>query len=181
MFLDLKGSTTIAEKLGHKVYSQFIRDCFHDLTDSVLHYKAEIYQFVGDEVILTWDQSKGLKNETCIHSFFRFKEDLQIRRKYYLKTYNTLPQFHAAMDMGIVTATEIGDIKREIAFHGDVLNTAARILDQCNKYKKEILISENLASHIKNNEHFRKLSIGEIQLRGKKEMVKIFSMEQSNH
>lgn len=39
MFLDLKSSTTIAEKLGHRIYSQFIRDCFQDLTDSLLRYK----------------------------------------------------------------------------------------------------------------------------------------------
>ena len=47
MFLDLVGSTKIAERLGHKTYSRFIRHCFHDLTDIVLRYKAEIYQYVG--------------------------------------------------------------------------------------------------------------------------------------
>jgi len=71
MFLDLVGSTTIAENLGHNTYSQLLRDCFHDLTEIVLKYKAEIYQYVGDEVVLTWtekkrpDQSELYKNLFC--------------------------------------------------------------------------------------------------------------------
>ncbi len=114
MFLDLKGSTTIAEKLGHKTYSQFIRDCFQDLTDTILQYQADIYQFVGDEVVLTWEQKRGLKGQACIRTFFSFKNALLLRKNYYEQTYNTVPQFRAGMDLGIVTATEIGDIKREM-------------------------------------------------------------------
>ncbi len=163
MFLDLKSSTTIAEKLGHRIYSQFIRDCFQDLTDSLLRYKAEIYQFVGDEVILTWEQDRGLSGQACIRTYFDFKDALLYRRDYYLRTYNTTPEFRAGMDMGIVTATEIGDIKREIAYHGDVLNTAARILGQCNKYSKNLLVSKNLADQVKSNESFRKVPIGEVR------------------
>ena len=32
MFMDLRGSTAIAEKLGHNKYSKFMQNCFHDLT-----------------------------------------------------------------------------------------------------------------------------------------------------
>jgi len=180
MFLDLKSSTTIAEKLGHKIYSQFIRDCFQDLTDTILRHRADIYQFVGDEVILTWNQTQGLKGQTCFRAFFDFKEALLSRRNYYLHTYNIIPEFRAGMDKGIVTATEIGDIKREIAYHGDVLNTAARLLGQCNKYNKNLLVSQNIARNFKNTESFQKNLVGEVQLRGKKNVVKIYSIEENN-
>ena len=57
MFVDLKSSTTIAEKLGHLLYSSFIKDCFYDL--SVMHqYSTQIYQYVGDEAVLTWTRTK---------------------------------------------------------------------------------------------------------------------------
>ena len=53
MFMDLKSSTTYAEKLGHIKYSQFIQDCFFDITDVITKYDAKIYQYVGDEVCLS--------------------------------------------------------------------------------------------------------------------------------
>ncbi len=52
MFLDLKGSTAIAEKLG-PTYYRLLNDFFHDLSHPVLMARAEIYQYVGDEVVLT--------------------------------------------------------------------------------------------------------------------------------
>ena len=73
MFLDLVGSTTIAEKLGHKTYSHFLRHCFHDLTEIVLKYQAEIYQYVGDEVVLSWKEKNGLERMNCIKTFFAFE------------------------------------------------------------------------------------------------------------
>ncbi|MCB0535829.1 MAG: hypothetical protein KDD14_26735, partial [Saprospiraceae bacterium] len=53
MFLDLKSSTTIAEQLGHIHFSRFIQDCFFDLTEVVLRHKVDIYQYVGDEAVLS--------------------------------------------------------------------------------------------------------------------------------
>jgi adenylate cyclase len=35
----------------------------------------------------------------------------------------------------------VGDIKRDIAYHGDTLNTAARIQSVCNQYNKRFLTS----------------------------------------
>lgn len=57
MFVDLNSSTIIAEKLGHLAYSNFIKDCFYDLS-VVHHYNAQIYQYVGDEAVLSWEKYK---------------------------------------------------------------------------------------------------------------------------
>ena len=69
MFLDLKSSTSIAEKLGHIKYSKLIQDCFKDLR-VVEKYNAEVYQYVGDEVVLTWPKESGLINANCLRAFF---------------------------------------------------------------------------------------------------------------
>jgi adenylate cyclase len=70
MFMDLKSSTTFAEKLGHIKYSQFIQDCFFDITDIITKYDAEIYQYVGDEVVLSWSIEEGIEQGHCIKTFF---------------------------------------------------------------------------------------------------------------
>jgi len=180
MFLDLKGSTSIAERLGHKTYSQLLRNNFHDLTDVVIKYKADIYQYVGDEVVLSWTIKDGLKTLNCIKLFFAFSNKLKKQEEFYLKHYRTFPEYKAGMDIGVVTVAEIGDIKREIAFHGDVLNTAARIQDQCKALNKKLLISAALEKKLPNLNGFEKEFIGEVNLRGKEKVVKIYSLELVN-
>ena len=59
MFMDLKSSTTTAEKLGHLQYSAFIRDCFSDINEVLLSFHAEVYQYVGDEIVVTWREREA--------------------------------------------------------------------------------------------------------------------------
>ena len=53
MFLDLKSSTHLAETLEHVTCSRLIQDCYAELTAPLLDYNAQVYQYVGDEVVVT--------------------------------------------------------------------------------------------------------------------------------
>ena len=44
---------------------------------------------------------------------------------------------------------EVGVVKKEVAYHGDVINTSARIQAECNKHKVPILISEELLNDLR--------------------------------
>ncbi len=174
MFLDLRSSTQLAEKLGHIKYSMMIQDCFNDL-GVVVEDEAEIYQYVGDEVVLTWELQDGLRNHNCLSAYFHFKEQLNKKKKYYLLNYDCSPFFKAGMNAGIVTVTEVGKYKKEIAYHGDTINTAARIQDQCNVYDQGLLISESLAHRLGDGGYNFK-ELGSIDLRGKEKKVPIYAV-----
>jgi adenylate cyclase len=178
LFLDLKGSTTIAEQLGHNEYSKLLRSCYHDLTDIVIDYNADIYQYVGDEVVLSWKMKKPSQAFNSVKMYFAFKNLLAKRKHYYLKKYSIAPEFKGGMDMGIVTVTEIGDIKREIAYHGDVLNTASRIQDQCKVLNKNLLVSEHVEERLITLNGLKKEFMGDINLRGKIKPLKIYSLDE---
>ena len=175
MFLDLKSSTTIAEKLGHIKYSELIQDCFSDLA-VVQQHQAEIYQYVGDESILAWDTLKGLRNNNCIKAYYAFRDILRDRSDYYMSKYGLVPFFKAGLNLGYVTIAEVGRIKKEIAFHGDTVNTAARIQAMCNEFDKALLISESLEQKLKKTDVFRKEPLGRILLKGKRTEVNIYSI-----
>lgn len=176
MFLDLRGSTTIAEELGHLKYSQLIQDCFYDL--AVVHdYKAQIYQYVGDEAVLEWRATKGKESMNCIKTFFAFQNQIQERSEYYLLKYNHIPEFKAGMNWGDVTIAEVGEFKREIAFHGDTINTAARIQGECNRLNSDLLVSESLLKYLRLEPWAKPNLKGQIHLRGKQEPVNIYSIE----
>ena len=176
MFIDLKASTTIAEKLGHLKYSRLIQDCFYDVTDVVAKYKAEIYQYVGDEIVLTWELEKGIENDNCFKFFFEFRNKLESMSDYYVEKYGIVPLFKAGMNCGTVTVAEIGELKKEIAYHGDVINTASRIQDLCNEHNKPFLISGNMYSKMPRSGLFRFDMIGEILLKGKLKPVGVYSV-----
>jgi len=177
LFIDLKSSTTIAEKLGNTKYSSFLIDYYHDMTGAILMSKAEIYQYIGDEIILTWSFTNGVKDSRCINCFFDIKNAIELNKDKYLKKYGLSPHFKAGMHAGNVSVTWIGSIKKEIVYHGDVLNTTARIQDQCNKYEQCFLISEYMLNNLRLPEYLKSEFVDELQLKGKQEKIKIFGLK----
>jgi adenylate cyclase len=177
LFLDLKSSTAIAERLGNTKYSSFLIDYFHDMTGAILMSKAEIYQYIGDEIILSWSFNNGIKHARCINCFFDIMTSIEMEKEKYMKKYGVHPEFKAALHGGNVSVTWIGTIKKEIVYHGDVLNTTARIQDECNKYGQKFLISEDMMQNVELPEYLRSEFVGEVQLKGKEKKVKIFGLK----
>lgn len=176
LFLDLKASTTIAERLGPEKYSLLLRQCFYDLNDVVLTYRAQIYQFVGDEVVLTWLNQDPDSPSRSLRAFFDFEEKLRSRKALYERKFGVVPIFRGGIDVGDVTATEVGDIKREIAYHGDPLNTAARLLELSKDYGQRLVISGKMKAEISSSSEFIIEHQGEVRLRGKTEKVAIYTV-----
>ena len=173
MFIDLKGGTTIAEKIGHIKYSSLLQDCFSDLS-IVDEYNAEIYQYVGDEVVISWPVSEASNYQRFLTAYFAFQGALEKRRSHYELAYGAFPQFKAGAHAGVAVVTEVGEIKREITYHGDTLNTASRIQGMCNVFDAEMLISESLYEIIKPYSEYTLTDVGCISLKGKKNEVRLF-------
>ncbi len=181
MFLDLQASTSIAEQLGHYKYSELIQDCFYDLNLITPKYDAEIYQYVGDEAVLSWPYIKGLANNNCVDLFYDFQQRLLKKEKTYMKKYGLLPKFKAGIHGGKLIVTEVGTIKKEIAYHGDVINTTARIQGECNKYEEWLLASESLLNDLNLNGKFETTTLGSITLKGKEEKVPLYAITKSSN
>lgn len=178
MFLDLQSSTTIADQLGHVQFSRLIQDCFIDMTDGIRDTGGAVYQYVGDEVVVSWPKKKGLENGAAIRCFIAIRNYLESRRSYYESTYGVQPVFKAGIHVGWVTVAEVGVLKREISYHGDTLNTAARIEGRCNDLKRDLLISGNLAKPLEENGLFAVEKLGDEVLRGKSEPVAVYGINE---
>ncbi|MEM8896100.1 MAG: adenylate/guanylate cyclase domain-containing protein [Bacteroidota bacterium] len=175
MFLDLKSSTTIAEQLGHSSYSKLIQDCFSIVSTPAQRNGARIYQYVGDEVVLTWKFSSE-STKACIGFFFHFQQLLNDQSEYFLEQYEVVPEFKAGVHFGQVMVTQVGELKSEIAYHGDVLNAAARIQGMCNQFEASFLISERLLTQIYLPDAYTANYLGNLILKGKQERIKVHSI-----
>ncbi|NND78433.1 MAG: adenylate/guanylate cyclase domain-containing protein [Maribacter sp.] len=176
MFLDMKSSTTIAEKLGHEKYFQMLNAYYSDFTDSIINHNGEIYQYVGDEIVISWSLKNGLGDNNFLKCFFSLKAALFNQSKRYLSKYGVIPTFKAGFHFGKVTIGEIGELKKDIIFTGDVLNTTARIQGLCNTFNVDLLISGQLRNKMMPAPNFQIKSLGKKELRGKKELIELFTV-----
>ncbi len=144
MFLDLRGSTYIAQILGEQQYFNFIKDVIRDATPVILKHKGRIYQYVGDEITVSWWMQQGLHRLNCIRCPMEVRKVFNHRSSYYTSRYGVVPDFKAGLHCGPVMVGEIGLVKRDIAFSGEVVGTAARIQNRCNHLEVNLLISHDL-------------------------------------
>lgn len=172
MFVDMRDSTRIAEQLGHVKYFEMLNQYYRDISPPIINHEGEVYQYVGDEIIVSWKKQRGLKDDACIRCFFEMKRTLEKKKEMYLSKFGVLPTFKAGLHAGDVTTGEIGVIKKEIVFTGDVLNTTARIQALCNDYNVDLLVSEYLVNVF---QHFSFRSLGGVTLRGRAGPTEIYT------
>ena len=179
MFLDLKGSTTLADKMDADRYFSFLHRYFTEMSEPILETNAEIYQYVGDEIVLTWKMRKGLNEASCLRVFFLIEDQIQAHRDHFLQTYGVVPEFKAGVHTGEVITAQIGELKSEIVYNGDVLNTTARIQAQCNQLGQKLLVSKELMERLSLGPDYGVTELGAIPLRGKAEALELFAVNRT--
>ncbi len=173
LFVDLTGSTSIAERIGPLLFLRFVDQFFRDMSAVVLRTGAEVYKYVGDEAIMSWPNDESAAQ--VLHFSRYLQEALVANKQSYLEQFGLVPRFRAAAHAGSVVCGEVGLLKREIAYMGDVLNVNARVLSACRKLGADFLCTEDLLQllMIAPGESLR--AIGRVQLRGRVEPVQLFA------
>ncbi len=175
MFIDMKSSVSIAERLQHKKFSFLVQDVFNDLA-IIENYHGAIYQYLGDGAIISWDLKRGVRHNNCIKAFFAFQKVIERRKIFYNIRYGLVPEFKAGLHVGEIMVLQVGRFKRDISYNGDTLNTTARIESMCNEYKQNLLISGVLYETLKNQEEFKCEEVGNLKLKGKSKGVQVYKV-----
>ena len=71
LFLDMEGSTGLAERLGPLAFHRLLNRFVLDLTEPIVAARGEIHSYVGDEVIATWKLEDGKRARALRRSLFR--------------------------------------------------------------------------------------------------------------
>jgi adenylate cyclase len=150
------------------------------MSDAILETNAEIYQYVGDEVILSWKVARGLEEANCIRVFFLIQDLIEADRDRFLDAYGVVPEFKAGVHAGEVITAQIGELKSEITFNGDVLNTTARIQSLCNDLGHDLLVSENVAAPLRLGREYEAIDLGSVSLRGKADPLRLYAVRRSS-
>ena len=175
MFLDMKSSTTIAESLGHIKYFELLDTYYNIMSDPIINSFGEVYQYIGDEIVISWKPDNGISDANCIKCFFDIRDQLNKQREVLFQEYGFEIGFKAGIHFGEVTIGEIGALKKEIVFTGDVLNTTARIQSLCKKLNADLLISGAIKELLPHS-NYQYSSKGEIELEGRNKKEELFSV-----
>ena len=103
----------------------------------------------------------------------------KMKKSIYLARYGAFPEFRAGVHCGPCVVTWVGELKREIVYIGDVLNTTARIQELCKRYEIDFLVSEALLSRLSEEILTELEFVDEIVPRGKVGSIKIFGSAHS--
>ncbi len=176
LFLDLEGSTQLAERLGSARYFELLRQFVDDLSEPVLESRGAIYQYAGDEVVITWPREAGAREAACVRCFFGIRAVVAERATAYQREFGTVPRFRGGLHGGTVTAGELGDLRQEIVFVGDILNTAARLEEYAKRAGLELIASGALLEDLTLPAGIVASRCGELELRGKDARVTAYSL-----
>jgi len=166
MFMDVNNSTKLAENLGDIEFNNLLNDFFYDITDSIIKNYGQIYRYVGDEIVVSWKLKKGIPQAHFLRSFFDSKRAIHLKREKYLEKYGLIPNFTAGFNYGNVIVGEIGEVKSQICFFGEVMTETTELEKSCKKFKTDNLVSESLLKLVELPAIFIAQKQGEIEVSG---------------
>ena len=177
LFIDIEGSTALAERLGELAFHRLVNRFVVDITDPIVAARGEIHRYVGDELIATWKLADGIADARCVRACFDALDRLAVLDPVYLRDFGAPVQCRAGLHCGPVVTGEMGSVKKEIVFLGDTVNTAARIQEFCRQSGDRVLASATLVDLVELPFGVNKRPLGDLRLRGKESEIVLYALE----
>jgi class 3 adenylate cyclase len=168
MFLDIAGSTALAEQMGELRVHDLITRFFFDIDKPIAEHQGAVHAYVGDEVIVTWPLTDDReRNAQCLRCFFAVEERMAELATIYQEEFGIIPHFRAGVHTGPVIVSECGSTKRQLAYFGDTMNVAARLCEYCKMQGEALVVSAELVSGARIPGDLAIESLGSVMLRGR--------------
>ncbi|HLT01082.1 MAG TPA: adenylate/guanylate cyclase domain-containing protein [Geminicoccaceae bacterium] len=176
MLVDIKGSTALAERSGDEHAHAVIASVFFDIDQPILEHGAEVYGYVGDELIASWPLEQGVRDARCLRCLEAIERTLAARAGHYRAAFGVTPAVRIVLHAGPIVAGECGDAKLSIVYLGDTLNTAARMEEAAKSLGRDWLISDDLLARLDLPPSLSADPLGPIALRGRTQPIALHAL-----
>jgi adenylate cyclase len=177
LFVDIAGSTGLAERLGGIGIHRLLDRIFRLLTLAVSDYRGEVLNYVGDEVIVTWRERSGAIDCRPLRCFMAMRDELAQASSQLQHEFGVVPRIRGSLHFGPVIVGEIGDVKRAIVFNGDVMNTTARLEELSRSVDGGFLASRAAMERFGSAPPFAVRDLGRLPIRGRADGIDVFGIE----
>jgi len=175
LFLDINGSTALAERLGALAMRALVRKFLADLSAPITDHNGEIYLYKGDGLIAMWNWAAGIDRDNILRSVDAMYGAVERQHAAYEKSFGIVPSFRVGIHGGDVIVSEQGDTKRSIGIYGDAINIAARMEEVARARKVRCVVSEAVAAMLASCGRLRE--IGEETVKGISSSVRVYEYQ----
>lgn len=177
LFVDIAGSTPLAERIGPPAVNRFLDRVFRISSDPIDDHRGEIYQYVGDEMVITWPLERGRPRSLPVACFFAIERALAAAAPAFERDFGAAPRVRGALHAGPVVSGEVGESRRAIVFHGDVVNTTARLEQATRDLGRRFLVSADALDRLALDGGYALEDLGPQRLRGRDAPVRVFAVD----
>lgn len=176
LFLDVRGFTTLSEKLKPEEVVGFLNMMFNLITEKALENRGTIDKFIGDAAMILFNAPLDVPNHPyyAVKTAYDIQRGMEAVRKQILDTYGVTISVGIGINTGEVVVGNIGSYLRvDYTAIGDNVNTAARI--ESNTSANQILVSE--ATYERTKDFFEYEFFGEKMMKGKTVGIKLYEVK----
>jgi adenylate cyclase len=172
---DIRGFSTMAEKLEERELAQIIGNWFRDTGNAVQSAGGIIDKYIGDAVLAYWParDQQGTECATCLDVALTILE---------LAATRSWPgaegpfRVAIALHFGRVTSGNIGQVAlRDATIIGDAVNTAFRLEGVTKDLNQNLVLSQDFITVLPPGREFA--DFGEFQLKGKSQLVRVYGLK----
>lgn len=176
LFVDIVGSTPLAERIGPDAVHRFLGEVFRLASDLIDDHLGEVYQYVGDEIVITWAVAEGREGARPVACYFAIEQALARAAPEFEREFGAVPRLRAALHGGPVITGEVGGSRRAIVYHGDVVNTTSRIEQATRDLERQFLVSGDALERLEDLEGCALEDLGLQQLRGRAAAMQVYAV-----
>ena len=178
LFSDIRGFTSISERLAAEQVVELLNGYLREMVDVIFKHEGTLDKFIGDAIMAFW----GAPIRTSDHAMQTVLAAFDMRRQ--LKVFNqelaAKGGFPLDMGVGINTGDVIlGNIgsekKLDYTIIGDNVNLASRMEGLTKEYGSPILITESTYESIKASVPCRIIDM--VRVVGKKQGIRIYGID----
>ena len=177
LFSDIRGFTSISERLTPEELVEHLNIYLQSMTDIVIKYYGTLDKYVGDEIMAFWGAPIEMEDhalKACQAAVEMMVELHKMNSKWELEKKPTL-DIGIGINTGDMVVGNMGSSSRmDYTLMGDNVNLGARLEGTNKVYGTHIIISEFTYEYVKNHVIARELDL--IRVKGKAQPVKIYEL-----
>ncbi len=169
-------SAATTARIGPAAVHRFLGEVFRLASDPIDDHRGEVFQYVGDEIVITWTVAEGRDGARPVACFFAIEQALAWAAPEFEREFGAVPRLRAALHGGPVITGEVGGSRRAIVYHGDVMNTTSRIEQATRDLERQFLVSGDAMERLADLGGFALDDLGLQRLRGRAGAMHVYAV-----
>jgi adenylate cyclase len=177
MFSDIRGFTTMSEKLSPEGLTQFLNEYLTPMTDILIQHEGTLDKYMGDAIMAFWGapiEQKDHAKRACLTAVDMLEKLEELKAKWRAEGKPEI-DIGIGLNSGLMRVGFMGSARmRNYTLLGDNVNLGSRLEGTNKNYGTHIIVSETTYKAAADVVHGRWLDA--VRVKGKKEPVNIYEV-----